>query len=138
MNGISQDSSLIIFKYEKKNVSANEIYIQCEVYDPNTYNKLDLSVCEDNINIYVPVVLNNEAQQIYNEIKDQEYDILDINSKFFTDICTPFTTDKNTDVLLVDRKNYYHSKIINEFTCPSNCKTLLYNSESNHLKVHVK
>jgi len=56
MNGISQDSSLIIFKYEKKNVSANEKYIQYEVYDPNTYNKLDLSVCEDNINIYVPVV----------------------------------------------------------------------------------
>ena len=55
-NNINEETSLIILTYEKKTGSTNEKDIQYEIIDPNTHNKLDLSVCENNdINIYVPI-----------------------------------------------------------------------------------
>ena len=134
-NNIDESTSLIILTYEKKSGSSNEKDIQYEIIDPNTHNKLDLSVCENNdINIYVPINLNEKEKQLYQEVNEQEYDLLDLNGKFYTDICTPFTSDRNTDILLNDRINYYYSKIINETTCPNNCDLLLYIANNNILK----
>jgi hypothetical protein len=71
---------------------------------------------------------------LLNEVTEQEYDILDLNSNFYKDVCTPFTSEKNTDILLNDRINYYYYKIAREATCPLNCKFDLYISENNYLK----
>ena len=134
---INDITQLLIFTYEKTSGSTVEKDIQYEIIDPNTNTKLDLSICKDNnvnINIYIPIKLNEKETQLYNEVNEQEYDLLDLNSKFYTDICTPFTSDRNTDILLVDRINYYYSKIISETTCPNNCELLFFISKNNILK----
>ena len=134
---INDATELLIFTYEKTTGSTIEKDIQYEIIDPNTYTKLDLSTCKDNnanINVYIPIKLNEKESQLYNEVNKQEYDILDLNSKFYSDICTPFTSDRNTDILLVDRINYYYSRIINETTCPNNCELLFFISNNNILK----
>ena len=133
-NNISSVSSLILLKYENKVNSTFQKNVQYEVYNPNNYEKLDLSVCESDINLYIPITLQEESKQLYNEVNQQEYDLLDINSKFYTDVCTPFTTEKDTDILLNDRINYYYNKINREIKCPKNCQLLLYMAENNYLK----
>ena len=137
-NSIPLNDSLILLKYEKNSASANEKYVQYEIYNPETYEKLNLSVCENDINLYLPITLKQESQQLYNEVNEQEYDLLDLNGKFYKDVCTPFTSDRNTDVLLNDRINYYYSKIINETTCPNDCELLLYLADDNYLKCKCK
>ena len=133
-NHIADNTSLIILKYEKKTGHTNEKVIQYEIYDPNTYNKLDLSVCENNINIYIPITLNQQSQQLFDEVKEQEYNLLDIDGDFYNDICTPFSSQKDTDVILNDRINYYFSRVSNDATCPKNCQFAQYLSDNNKLR----
>ena len=133
-NNIPLNDSLILLKYEKNSAPANEKDVQYEIYNPENYEKLNLSVCGSDINLYIPITLKQESQQLYNEVNEQEYDLLDLNGKFYKDVCTPFTSDRNTDILLNDRINYYYSKIINETTCPNNCELLLYLAGNNYLK----
>ena len=133
-NNIEENVPLIIFKYEKSNGPTNNKNIQYEIYNPNTFEKLDLSVCDNNINVYIPVTLNEKSQELYNEVNKQEYDLLDINGNFYNDICTPFSSDKDTDVILNDRIKYYYNMISNDANCPQNCDLINYISETNKVK----
>ena len=60
------------------------------------------------------------------------YDLFDINSPFYQDICTPYKSSDGTDVLLNDRVNYYYNN--EETSCQSNCKFSDYLMESQYLK----
>ena len=60
------------------------------------------------------------------------YDLFDINSPFYQDICTPYTTNDGTDVSLTDRVNYYFNN--EETVCQSNCKFSEYLVDSQYLK----
>ena len=45
---------------------------------------MNLSICENTtIGIYIPVVLSEKLQNLYNELKDLGYDLFDINSPFY-------------------------------------------------------
>ena len=46
-----------------------------------------------NINISIPVSINEENLFKYNP-----------NNEYYNNICFPFTTDKGTDIILIDRK----------------------------------
>ena len=84
------------------------------------------------IDIYVPVVLNEQFLTIYNQIKDLGYDLFDNKSDFYQDICIPYTTPDGTDILLSDRLNYYFK---NEQTqCQPNCHFSNYSFEKQQLK----
>ena len=57
-------------------------------------------------------------------MKELGYDILDINDPFYQDICSPYKSDNNTDILLSDRIDYiYNNK---DSQCQSNCKFSSY------------
>ena len=60
------------------------------------------------------------------------YDLFDINSDFYQDICTPYKSPNGTDVPLNDRINYYFNN--DETQCQPNCKFSDYSSESEYLK----
>ena len=60
------------------------------------------------------------------------YDLFDINSAFYQDICIPFKSPYGTDVLLTDRISYYYNN--NETICQSNCKHSNYSMDSQYLK----
>jgi hypothetical protein len=65
---INKNSSLIIIKYEKITNISSERTLQYEVYEPYNKTKLNLSLCDQNIEIYVPVILSEKMQHIYIEL----------------------------------------------------------------------
>ena len=82
--------------------------------------------------IYIPVILSEKTQILYNNLKKSGYDLFDINSAFYNDICTPYQSKEGTDVLLSDRVNYYYNN--DDTSCQSNCKFSDYLIDSNYLK----
>ena len=130
---IERSVSLIIIKYEKVANASSERSLQYEVYEPFNNTKLNLSVCENTtITVYTPVVLSQELLDLYEELKDLGYDLFNINSSFYTDICTPFKSADGTDVPLSDRINSYFNN--DETMCQPNCKFADYSVETRLLK----
>ena len=119
------------------NISTEKV-IQYDVYEPYNYTKLNLSLCENNsIEIYIPFQLTDELKELYESLKEQGYDlsdIFDINSPFYSDICTPFTTPDGTDIILLDRKTYIFNTIN---LCQSNCQFSGYSEETELVKCVV-
>ena len=60
-------------------------------------------------------------EDVYNNIKDQGYDPLDLNDKFYREICTPYTSENGTDVLLDDREEFIYTSLVNATVCPTGC-----------------
>ena len=60
------------------------------------------------------------------------YNLFDIKSPFYQDICIPYSSIDGTDVLLTDRINYYYNN--EETVCQSNCKFSDYLMESQYMK----
>ena len=130
---INENDPLLILKFEKISNISTERSLQYEVYEPYNKTKLNLSICEDlTIDVYVPVILSEKTQKLFDELRDLGYDLFDINSPFYNDICTPYNSPDGTDVLLSDRVNYIYN---NEGTsCQSNCKFSDYLIESQYMK----
>jgi hypothetical protein len=134
-NNIHDDVNLIFLKFEKLTKEASEKNVQFEVYNPNNKSQLDLSICHSTpVNLYVPVELNENTQSLYNNLKESGYDLFNENDSFYQDICTPYKSEKGTDILLSDRKNDFFGNYNNETTCQSNCKYSDYSSENHFLK----
>ena len=70
---------------------------------------------------------------MYERLKQLGYDMFDINDKFYQDICTPYRSSHETDVILADRLYYYYYNN-NETKCQSNCKLSDYLIETEYLK----
>jgi hypothetical protein len=134
-NNIHDDVNLIFLKFEKLTKEASEKNVQFEVYNPNNKSQLDLSICHSTpVNLYMPVTLNENTQSLYNNLKESGYDLFNENDSFYQDICTPYKSEKGTDILLSDRKNDFFGNYNNEATCQSNCKYSDYSSEKQFLK----
>ena len=133
---INLNISLIIKKYEKLTIPS-ERNVQYEVYHPFTKEKLNLSLCDsDSIDLYIPINLNDELLELYEDLKSSGYDLFNINDPFYNDLCSPYKSKNGTDVLLSDRKNDYYSN--NNTTCQSNCQYSSFNSEYKFLKCECK
>ena len=131
---INDNISLIILKFEKLTNIASEKNVQYEIYEPYNKTKLDLSICQNTyINLYIPIQLSNKTQSLYEDLKENGYDLFNINDSFYQDICTPYKTKDGTDILLSDRKkDYYYNN--NDIICQANCEYSSYFSESKLLK----
>jgi hypothetical protein len=132
-NNLSPDTPLIILKLEKAGEIASKRNIQYEVYNPNTLEIMDLSICDDEkIDIFIPVSLSGQTQELHSDLLSKGYDLFNINDSFYQDICTPYTTINGTDILLSDRiLNYYNDT---ETSCQEGCQYSEYLSETKHLK----
>ena len=60
------------------------------------------------------------------------YDLFNINSSFYQDICVTYKSSDGTDVLLTDRINTYYKN--DETLCQSNCNFSDYLMDSQYLK----
>ena len=108
-----ENISLIILKFEKLTNNAGQKNVQYEIYEPFNKTKLDLSICETTyIDLYVPITLTEETQSLYNDLKENGFDLFNINDSFYQDICSIYKSNDGTDVLLADRKNDYYNIII--------------------------
>ena len=110
---VLDNETLIIFKLDNFVEGINIPIIKYEIFHPNTKEKLDLSLCK-NIQTIYPVSINESILFKH-----------DPNSDYYNDICYPYTTEKETDIVLYDRKNEYN--INNMSLCEKNCNFIEYN-----------
>ena len=132
-NNISLDTSLIILELEKRDSSDKNM--QFEVFNPFTFHKLNLSVCDNTtIDLYVPLILSEEKEEEYKSVINQGYDPFDLNDKFYREICTPYKSENGTDVLLDDREEYIYSSSGNQSNCPEGCDYSSYSLDNKYIK----
>ena len=116
---IDANYDFIIFKIDYYvNYSLIPIIVY-EVFNPITFKKLDLSICESSdIIVNVPTqTLNESVLYIY-----------DPDSSYYTDECDPTSMVNGYDIILSDRQNYF---IMNNLSiCENNCVLKEYNSEN--------
>ena len=131
---IDENTNLIILKLEQLSDTAAQRNVQYEIYNPNNpTEKLDISICQNvSINLYLPITLSEKSQKLYQDLKEYGYDLFDINDPFYQDICTPYSSENNTDILLSDRKNDFYNA--NETGCQANCEYSDYLLDSGLLK----
>ena len=130
-NGITGNRSLIVYKFYKDASIPRNKELQYEIYDPYTYKRLNLSVC-NTINVYIRTNIS-ENESIYQNILDQGYDPFDLRDKFYREICTQYDSENGTDVLLDAREEYYYSPIVNETACQDNCHYSSYSLNTKYL-----
>ena len=110
---ISENNSLYIFKidiYQEGFIIPKVEYVVYYPLNENNLKKLNLSICQNNrIELYFPLQLvNKEEIEKYNSSSD-----------FYNDICSIYTSEKGTDVILKDRRQEFIKN--NKSLCEENC-----------------
>ena len=119
---ISKDLPLIIFKIDYFIPEVLIPVIGYEIFHPINKSKLDLNYCKDAIvNFNIPVNIREDELFKYNP-----------NSEYYTDDCSPYTTENGTDILINDRQFEYNSN--NMSLCEKNCSFSEY--DENKKKVN--
>ena len=132
-HGIDNNEPLNLIKFEKLSNLSIEKNIQYEIYALNSTVKLNLSVCIDKpVDIYIPLELSKETKMKYDDLKSQGYNLFDKDSSFYTDICTPYDSENETDVPLSVRNSEFYNST--EVTCQKNCEYENYSFEKSFLK----
>jgi hypothetical protein len=103
--------------------------IEYQIFNPINLQQLNLSYCDNSkIIVYPPINLNKKTYNLAKHLKDQGYNLFNSNDYFYNDICSPFNSFNDTDVLLKDRKNDFY--IQNITLCEENCEYEDFNLES--------
>ena len=127
--GLSENDNLIIYKIDIKSEDLSSTYVQYEIYDPKTYDYINLDICEGIfINIYSPVTLKDNTEALFQSMSNSGYNLFNLNDSFYNDICSTYTTQDGTDLTLLDRKNIIYDKNGNISMCQEGCQLINYNS----------
>ena len=120
---------LIILKIDIRKSNIKSTAVEYEVYNPYTYERINLSICSNiSIAVYAPVNLTEQESFLYDDLNGQGYDLFDGNNSFYRDLCTPYTSENGTDVTLADRKDYYYNEDI--VLCENSCEYYGVNTSS--------
>ena len=89
---------------------------------------MNLSICRnEKINIEIPKILDEYSKILYQNISSFGYDVFNKNDPFYNEICTVYSSEDNTDVLLIDRRlSYYNESLL---FCENVCEYSNYNSD---------
>ena len=132
---INQNESLIILKFLKIYKKAEKVTSKYEIYHPHTYQILNTSYCQNTtIDVYIPFTIDVKYEELYNELVSLGYNPLDLRDKFYIDICSPYTTENETDILLDDREEFIYNSLINVNKCPDGCDFSGFNYEKKQIK----
>ena len=133
-NNINENISLIFLKFENLDNLASQKSVNYEVYDPILKKRLNLSICQNtSIDLYLPAELTEKTRNLYEDLKSYGYDLFNLDDEFYNDICTPYTSENNTDVVLSTREDHYYNNI-KEIKCQSKCLYSNYSLERELLK----
>jgi len=112
---------LTILKIDIKRNDTPSTQVEYQVINSETDEILDLSKCVNvKINIYSPVDLEPEYLDEIIHLKKQGFDIFNSSDSFYNDICSTYTSENGTDVLLKDRKNDFYNPNIT--LCEESCE----------------
>ena len=123
--GISNIEDLIIIKTDTISDDSTSRYVQYEVYNPKTLEKINVSIC-DQVEISYPVNLDDDVIELYESLSNSGYNLFDENDSFYNDICTPYTSQNGIDVPIFDRTDLIKSSE-NLTLCQENCEYEYYN-----------
>ena len=105
-------NSIIIFKIDLYLNNIPPIIVNYELYHPINLTKLNLSICKDmRIMIYSPYTPTKDSLNKYIKLNESGYDLYNPNDSFYQDICSTFTSDYGTDIILSDRQSDYFESI---------------------------
>ena len=107
-------SPLIIFKIDYYIPGILIPVVEYEVYHPKNNSKLNLSYCNDTININPPA-----------EIDENKIDLYYPYSDYYQDACSSYSFEEGIDTLLYDRKKAFINN--NYSLCEINCNYQGYN-----------
>ena len=136
----SNDNPLKIIKVDIKNDDLTSTFVQYEIYDLLTGDKINLNnICKDvNIKINVKKTLGEETKNIINNLDNSGYNYLDINDSFYNDICSTYTSEDGKDVLLSDRYNDIYVHINEIYICQTGCQLISYNTTTERAECDCK
>ena len=129
---ILEDEILNIIQVEIKREDSISVQVEYEIYN-KYYEQLNLEICKNEIlQIGIPYNYKNVQDDINFEKKYEaalkyNFDILNPNSSFYNDLCTPFDSEYVTDIIIEDRKQYYY---LPQLLCEDNCFYSHYNSSN--------
>jgi hypothetical protein len=119
---ISENNSLVIFKIDIYKEGFLIPLVEYEIFDIENKKQLNSSICKDTrIEILYPCIIDENNLFKYNQ-----------SSEYYNDICYPYTTEDDTDIILSDRKNEYIDN--NMFLCEKNCEYNGYDSNTKKAK----
>ena len=98
--------------------------MQYEIYDSLKLTKLNLDYCKNlnlKIIIYVPVQLDSTCISLYENLKNWGYNLFDSGDPFYHDVCTLFTNQFGTDVIIEDRRKDYYLSYNTLQLCQEGC-----------------
>ena len=96
------------------------------LFNPENNEKLDLKNCtNENINIYIPVNINEKNLFKY-----------DISNDYYNDICYPYTTDNGKDIIISDRKEEFNRNFYS--ICEKDCIFKEYNAQNKRVLCECK
>ena len=129
---IDQEESLIIYKQDIRTENLATTYVLYKIYHPYTLRQLNLSICsKDQVTLSVPVNLQENTLSLYNRLNESGYNLFDSNDSFYNDICTPYTTENGTDIILIDRKEIIIDIGNDMNLCQSGCILKSYDLNKN-------
>ena len=110
---------LLILKIDTKLNENSAIILNYEVYNPITNEKLNLSLCDGiKINTYSKYYPSEESLSKIKKLSESGYDLYNLNDAFYQDICSSFTSENGTDILLSDRQaDFYENVSLCEDDC---------------------
>ena len=133
--GIPLDTELIILKKERIDGDVSDKDVTFDIFNPLNNQKLDMSICDNTtIDLYVPMQLSEEDENLINDLKDQGYDLFDLGDKFYREICTPYNSENGTDVLLDDREEFFYYPMAEKMVCQNNCEYSSYSMDTKYIK----
>ena len=136
---ISDEQSLIVLKTDIKNEDLTSTYVQYEIYHPITKEQLDLTYCKDvTIIVSVPVNLDDNTVSLYDSLSESGYNLFDSEDDFYNDICSTYTSQNGTDMILSDRKKEIYSAVENISMCQTGCEFESYNKTTKKAKCNCE
>ena len=83
------------------------------------------------INIFTPYNLEKEKIELIKSFEGYDYNIFDINDKFYHDICATYTDKNGVDMALSMRKNRIYDSIKDIYLCQEGCEFKGFDTETN-------
>ena len=140
---ISLSESILSMKVDIKKENFNTTQVEYQFYHPKTLETLNIKNAllskrrldgesgneGENIKLKIdsPVDLNEDLTQNIDELSSKHIDAFNSSIEFYTDNCNQYTTSKNKDIYLEDRKKNYYPDIE---LCEENCKFSKYNPDT--------
>ena len=122
---ISNENQLLMLKMDIKKIETKSTYVQYEIYDSVSLQRLKLEYCKNlnlKIIIHVPAQLDSTSISLYENLKEWGYNLFDAGDPFYHDVCTLFTNQFGTDVIIEDRRKDYYLPNNNVQLCQEGCE----------------